>query len=112
MQIKDIALFFEKKGTIFSKLETINLKALGIRKRVLIYKALDIKSNYHLIVVSSTKSRFVVKNAHEIEMIYTLLKDEFGHNFRYKELIISNPLCSKANKRLKELGWRVSNAAV
>ncbi len=105
--MKEIVEFFSKKDIIFKKLESIDIKKLKSRKKIEIYSGIDIKSNYIVIFDLLQKSRFVLKNAKDIEVLFEKLKLLEGHNYKKKFILLHSPLCSKAKKYLQEMRWRV-----
>ena len=105
MQIVVDAL--RKKGKIFKKMQEIPPKDLGIRNKIKIYKATDIRGYFWAIFAVSQKSKILMKDVHKLEEIYTKLTLFCEHNFKYKVLFIDAPLCSKAAKALKEAGWKI-----
>ena len=92
---------------VIPKLTPLNNKDLGIRKKVTLYKGVDVNASYVLIIRVFQKSRFLRKNVLEIETILRQTKAKLGHNFKKKIILIQAPLCSKAEFELKEHGWRV-----
>ncbi len=99
------------KNLIFKKLEPIDLKALGTRKKITIYQGVDLHSNYVAIFYIVQKSRFLRKNADDIESIFEKLKLLQDHNFKKKILLYDMPFCSKAKALMKERGWRLIDVA-
>lgn len=98
-----------KEGLIFTRTETIDTKAVGIKKRVDILKCVDANGFYHFLLFINAKSRFLQKNSAEVGDLYKKTVQFCGHNFKFKRIFIENGLCSKAKERLKEDGWRVYN---
>jgi len=105
--MKDTVDFLSKKGYIFKKLDKIDNKTLGTKKRIEIYKGVDTNSYYSAIFVSKSKSRFIMKSANDIDELFEKLKQISGHNYKKKILLISSPICSKSQKFLKENGWKI-----
>ncbi|NPA73982.1 MAG: hypothetical protein GXO12_04655 [Epsilonproteobacteria bacterium] len=105
--MKDIVEFLSKKKYIFKKFEKIDNKTLGTKKRVEIYKGVDINSFYVAVFVNRSKSRFIMKNANDSEELFEKLKDISGHNYKKKVLLISSKICSKSESFLKEKGWKI-----
>ena len=97
---------------LFRSTQTIDPKVLGVKKRVDILKCVDQNSFYHFIIFIDAKSRFLQKNAEEVEAIYQKTVQFCDHNFKYRHIFIQNGLCSKARKRLEEKGWKVYNDPV
>ena len=97
---------------LFKSSQTIDPKALDVKKRVDILKCVDQNSFYHFIIFIDAKSRFLQKNAEEVEAIYQKTVQFCDHNFKYRHIFIQNGLCSKARKRLEEKGWKVYNDPV
>lgn len=105
--MKELTTYFTNKNILFKNIKKISIKDLGSRKKIEIYSATGIDSNYYAIFIIDAKSRFIRKNAEELIELYGKLADFEKHNFKKKELLISSPLCSKAKKFLKENGWSV-----
>ncbi|MFV0562553.1 hypothetical protein [Malaciobacter mytili] len=105
--MKELTTYYTKKNILFKNISLIEPKVLGSRKKIEIYTATDIKSSYWAIFKIDTKSRFIRKNAQELLELYEKLKEYKDHNFKYKELVITSPLCSKAKTFLQENDWRV-----
>ncbi len=99
--------YFSKNGVLFKSLKEVDKTLLKTRKKILIFCATDIKKNYHSIFKIGQKSRFLVKNAIELVEIEYKLQDVENHNFRYKHLIITEEICSKAQNYLKDRGWKL-----
>ncbi len=99
------------KNLIFKKLKPIDLKALGTRKKIAIYQGVDLHSNYAAIFYIVQKSRFLRKNADDIESLFEKLKLLQDHNFKKKILLYDMPFCSKAKALMKERGWRLIDVA-
>jgi len=106
--LKEKLDLLRKKGYLFTKIETINPKKIGIKKKVEILKCIDKKSFFYFILFTNAKSRFLQKNYEEIEAIYQKSVEMCGHNFKYKKIFLNQPLCTKAKKRLIENGWEVN----
>ena len=105
--MKYIVEFLSKKNYIFKKLLKIDLKLLGSRKKIELFEGVDTNSNYVAIFKIDQKSRFITKNAKEIEELLEKLIKLKQHNYKKKILLISSPLCSKAKKYLEELKWKI-----
>ncbi|MDH4943717.1 hypothetical protein [Sulfurimonas sp. C5] len=95
------------KGKIFKKMQEVNPKELGIRNKIKIYVATDINGYFWAIFAVSQKSRLLMKDVHKFEEIYSKLTLFCEHNFKQKILFIDAPLCSKAQKAFKEVGWKI-----
>ncbi len=102
---------FRKKGKLFKKMQEISPKELGVRNRIKIFKAVDLRGYYWAIFVISQKSRILLKDVAKFEEIYKKLVLYTEHNFKYKTIYIDAPLCSKAKKALKEAHWSVKEHA-
>jgi len=96
-----------QKGKIYKKMQEIFPKELGIRNKIKIYKATDMRGYFWAIFAVSQKSRLLMKDVHKFEEIYTKLVLFFEHNFKYKVIFLDAPLCSKAQKAFKEAGWKI-----
>jgi hypothetical protein len=105
--MKNITSFLSQKDMLFKKFNSIEPKLLDSRKKVVIYDCCDIKNNLVSIFVITSKSRFLIKNAYEIEELNNKLKSYKEHNFKKTIIAISSPLCSKAKLYMKELKWKI-----
>ena len=105
--MKNITSFLSKKDFLFKKFTKIEPKDLGSRKKITIYDTCDNKNNLISIYIISAKSRFLIKNAKELELLNNKLKDFKDHNFKKSLILISSPLCSKAKTYMKDLKWKV-----
>ena len=97
---------------LFTATQTLDPKAMGIKKRVDILRCVDKNRFYHFVLFNDAKSRFLQKNAEEVEAVYGKTVQFCGHNFKYRHIFIKNGLCSKAKKLLEEKGWKVYNDPV
>jgi len=107
MDMQKIVEDFQKRGKLFKKMSEITPKELGIRNRIKIFKAVDLNGYFWAIFVVSQKSRLLLKDVAKFEEIYKKLVLYSEHNYKYRVIYIDAPLCSKAKKAFKELGWRV-----
>ena len=110
--MKELVNVLLKKNYIYKSLKEIDKKTLGIRKKIEIYEGVDTNSYYAAVFILVQKSRFLRKNADDLEMLYEKLKVVQDHNFKKKILIYQMPICSHAKEQLKESGWVLINAAV
>lgn len=105
--MKNITHFLSNKNYLFKKFNKIQAKELSSRKKILIYDTCDTNNSLISVFVIDQKSRFLMKNAQEIEILNNSLKLYKDHNFKKTLILISSPLCSKAKKYMKELKWKV-----
>jgi len=105
--LKELTQYFTSKNIIFKEINTLEPKVIGSRKKITIYTATSIKSEYYAIFIVNSKSRFLRKNADELMAICENLNTYVGHNFKKKELLVSSPLCSKAKAYLEDNKWSV-----
>jgi hypothetical protein len=110
--MKELVDILRKNSIIYRKLHKIDNKLLGTRKKIDIYEAVDLNSYYAAVFKFAQKSRFLRKNADELELLYEKLKSLQDHNFKKKVLIYDMPLCSKAKALLKERKWKLIDASV
>ena len=108
--MKELVELLFANGYIFKSLKKIDNKELKSRKKIDIYVAVDLNSYYVAIFFLKQKSRFVQKNAKEIEILYERLKIYKDHNFKKKVFIFDLAMCSKAKSALKEKGWKLVDA--
>lgn len=107
--MKHVVEKMAQAGVLYKKVEPIDTKLLKIRSRVEIYKALDLKRYFALIISVKQKSRILSKDVQKFEDILKKCVLYCDHNFKYKHLLIDAPLCSKAKANLEKLGWKVEN---
>ena len=105
--MKNTTSYLNKKSFLFKQFTNIEPKLLGSRKRILIYDTCDIKNNLISIFIIQSKTRFLLKNAKEIEVLNDKLKQIKDHNYKKTIILISSPLCSKAKKYMQGLKWKV-----
>ncbi len=80
---------------------------MATRKKVDIYECIDLKDYFVALFVLEQKSRFLKKNASELEVLYERLKYNQDHNYKKKILFYKMPFCSLAQKQMKEAGWKL-----
>lgn len=95
------------KNRILTSLETIHPNVLHSRKKVMIFSGVDANHYYHAVFRTEQKSRFIFKHAQEIIMLEKQLALHVKHAYKFKHLIVTSDICSKASKFLKDEGWRV-----
>jgi len=105
--LKELTKYYLDKKILFKDIEQISPKSIKSRKKILIYIATSVSKEYYAIFIINSKSRFIRKNAYELEQLLNDLATYTGHNFKRKELLISSPLCSKAKKELEDNNWGV-----
>ena len=105
--MKELTEYFTSKNIIFKAIKSLEPKDIGSRKKIRIYTATSIKSEYYAIFIINSKSRFLKKNADELMAMCEKLSSHEDHNFKRKELLISSPLCSKAKAYLLDNKWSV-----
>jgi len=106
--MKNIITFLSQKNFLFKKFNQVEPKSLGSRKKITIFDTCDKNNNLISIYIIQAKSRFLIKNAKELEVLNNKLKDLKDHNFKKTLILISSPLCSKAKAYMKdELNWKI-----
>jgi hypothetical protein len=110
--LKNLVTILQKKSYLYKSLKQIDKKTLGTRKKISIYEAVDTNSYYAAIFNLTQKSRFLRKNAQDLEKLYDKLKIVQDHNFKKKILIYQMPLCSKAKEQMKANKWILINASI
>jgi len=103
--MKEIVKKLLSKKIVMKKMDSFDLSLLGSRKKILLFDGVDTSSNYVCIFVIEKKSRFLQKDVLELEKLYEKLVKIKDHNYKKKILMFSMPMCSKAEKLLKELKW-------
>ena len=105
--MREIVEFFQEKGIVFKSFKEIPPKALGSRKKVAIYAAVDLKGYYADVMWLEKKSRVLRKEAEELMGLHEKLEKYIDSTIKQKYIVIKAPLCSKAKALLEERGWRV-----
>ena len=105
--MKKLTTYYTNKNILFRDVKQITSKELGSRKKIDIYSATSIDSNFYAIFIVDSKSRFIRKNANDLMELCEKLASHLDHNFKKKELLVSSPLCSKAKEYLKQNDWSV-----
>ena len=96
-----------KINTHYQHIETINPKELGIRKKVSIFIVKDLNDQTAVIFQISQKSRFLQKDADNMQKIIEIVTNNIKYTITSKIILIESPLCSKAKAKLKDLQWIV-----
>jgi hypothetical protein len=107
--MKQLTEFLASEGFIFQEFKKVEPKEIGSRKKIEIYNTIDTNGHYIAIFVVNQKSRFLIKNAKEIEVLRDKLIEVKEHNFKKNIFIIKSPVCSKAINYFKENDWIVYN---
>ena len=105
--MKELTTYYTNKNIIFKEIQKVEPKELGSRKKIDIYFATSIDSEYYCIFKIDAKSRFLRKNADDLMVMADTLATYVEHSFKKKEVIINSPLCSKAKQYLKDNSWNV-----
>jgi len=105
--MRNVVETLRQKGKIYKKLLEIQPKQLGIRNKIKIYHATDIHGYFTTLFIISQKSRVLMKDVKKMEEIYHKLVIFSDHNFKFKLIKITAPLCSKAEKAFVETGWKL-----
>jgi hypothetical protein len=110
--MKEVVSFLAKHSLIYEKFNELNIKELGIKRKIRLFNGVDIKKNYTIVIIINRKSRFVQK---DVEILDDILKKNIEyseHNFKKKIVVISSDICSKAKIKLKESSWRSFNGSL
>ena len=105
--MKKVTEFLALKGFIFSDFRKIELQKLGTKKKIEVFSGCDIKNHFISIFIVNQKSRFVLKNALELDDLKEKLKILEEHNFKQNILLISSEMCSKSCRYLNNLNWTI-----
>ena len=105
--MKKLTTYYTNKNILFRDVKQIMPKEIGSRKKIDIYAATSVDSNFYAIFIVDSKSRFIRKSANDLMELCEKLSIHLDHNFKKKELLISSPLCSKAKEYLKQNDWNV-----
>lgn len=105
--LKPIIDRLNAKGLLYKHFEEIPPKALGIRHRIRMFGATDVKGYYTAVFVVAQKSRVLMKDVEKFETILRKLELYADHAFKHKVLMLDAPLCSKAEAAFKQQGWKI-----
>ncbi len=105
--MKKLTTYYTNKNILFRDVKQITPKEIGSRKKIDIYAATSVDSNFYAIFIVDSKSRFIRKNANDLMELCEKLSIHLDHNFKKKELLVSSPLCSKAKEYLKQNDWSI-----
>jgi hypothetical protein len=105
--LKKLTTYYTNKNILFRDVKQITPKEIGSRKKIDIYAATSVDSNFYAIFIVDSKSRFIRKSANDLMELCEKLSIHLDHNFKKKELLVSSPLCSKAKEYLKQNDWSI-----
>lgn len=105
--MKNVVEYFSRKKYIFKSCKEIDKNLLKTRKKIQIYSTTDIDKNFHSIFIVEQKSRFLLKNAENLDVLDASMQRLENHNFKYKHLVIGPNICSKSINYLKNRGWNI-----
>jgi len=97
----------EKINSKYQYVETINIKELGIRKKIDVFITKNIKDENSILFYVTQKSRFLQKDVDKLEEINTVILSNIQEQIKEKVILIESPLCSKAKTKLEELDWTI-----
>lgn len=92
---------------LYKYIQTINLKELGIRKKISVFIVVDSNNQYSIAFYITQKSRFLQKDADKIEEIKSIILENIEYKVKEKIILIKSPLCSKAKNKLSLDKWIV-----
>jgi hypothetical protein len=105
--LKKLTTYYTNKNILFRDVKQITPKEIGSRKKLDIYAATSVDSNFYAIFIVDSKSRFIRKSANDLMELCEKLSSRLDHNFKKKELLVSSPLCSKVKEYLKQNDWSI-----
>ena len=105
--MKKLTTYYTNKNILFRDVKQITPKEIGSRKKIDIYAATSVDSNFYAIFIVDSKSRFIRKSANDLMELCEKLSIHLDHNFKKKELLVSSPLCSKVKEYLKQNDWSI-----
>ncbi len=103
--MKELVELLKRKGLLLKELKPVDLKSLGIKKRVEAFEGVDISNRYVLILHIKRKSRFLRKDAEDLLQIKDLIQRSLNHGFKRFIAVVEAPFCSKAKEYLQKEGW-------
>lgn len=105
--MKRIVESLAKRGYLFKSLVPIDSKVFKTKKRVAVYKAVDLKGYFHAIFVIGQKNPLTKKELMIIGEIYKRVVLHVGHNFKYKVLLVATMQRRGVLEELRQESWRV-----
>ncbi len=105
--MKEIVDLLQEQRVIFKKLQPIEPKLLGSRKKINLYIGVDLKKYYATVLHIVKKSRILKKEALELMEFHKKLETYNESKITKKYIFIQAPLCSKAKALFEEEGWKV-----
>ncbi len=103
--MKEIVERLRRLGLLFERLERLEPREFGIKKRIELFAGKETQGRRALVAVVRRKSRFLRKDAQDLESIAQKVAEGQGMRFAKKILLYEAPMCSKALALLKETGW-------
>jgi len=104
---KEIAEILVSKKLILKKQKNIELAKFTKSRSLQALFGVDLKNFNELVFFSSAKSRFLLKNAQNLENLANLIAEDLRLVIKKRTLFYSSEICSKSVKFLKEAGWKL-----
>jgi hypothetical protein len=105
--LKEVVEILNKKNIICKSLNKIDLKTLKSRKKIDLYLGVTIKKFYCIVIYINRKSSIVTKDIKDYIELHQKLEEYNSSKILKKYIIIKSPLCSKAQERLENNGWKI-----
>jgi hypothetical protein len=105
--MKEIVELLARRRVLCRRLDRVEPRELGSRKRVEIFEGTATDDYYCLVMVLRKKSRVLQKEARELLALHRKLEEKKEAKILRRYLLIDAPLCSKAAALLEEAGWRI-----
>jgi hypothetical protein len=108
--MKEIVELLADRGILCRRLERVEPRELGSRKRVEIYEGTATDDYFCMVMVLRKKSRVLQKEARELLDLHRKLEEKKEARIKRRYLLIDAPLCSRAATLLEEAGWKIFRA--
>jgi hypothetical protein len=105
--MREVVERLAKRGVVCRRLERVEPRELGSRKRAEIYLGVATDDYYCMVIALRKKSRIVQKEARELMELHRRLEAKHAGAVTRRYLLFDAPLCSKAKRLLEEKGWKV-----
>ena len=105
--MKEIVELLAQRRVLCRRLDRVEPRELGSRKRVEIFEGAAPDDYYCMVMVLRKKSRILQKEARELLALHHKLEEKNGAKIKRCYLVIDAPFCSKAAAVLEGAGWKI-----
>ena len=105
--MREVVETLAKRGIVCRRLDRVEPRELGSRKRVEIYTGVGTDAYYCLVIAIRKKSRILGKEAEELMTLHRRFEEKLGAVVKRRYLLFDAPLCSQAKSLLERKGWKI-----